>query len=167
MTIAPARSFLVLAFVIAGCGFGEPANGPYTTVIAPGLQPRLAASDAIAITRQYLAEQTPQIAAPELHVVPHVTAAWAIAASAARSIDGCIPIESSTQIVWVTKGVGDYLNLRDLPWSRPPTQADANSPTALICGSPAPAGTIVIDDTTGTILGVFPEAGLYSHPTGG
>jgi hypothetical protein len=41
--------------------------------ISPGLHPRLSADDAVRITRDYLADQTPQIAAPELHVPPHST----------------------------------------------------------------------------------------------
>jgi cystathionine beta-lyase/cystathionine gamma-synthase len=47
------------------------------------------------------------------------------------------------RIVWIVQVSGDFLNLRDLPWSRQ--------------GAPDPSGYIVIDDTTGTILGVYPH----------
>jgi hypothetical protein len=119
--------------------------------------------DAVAVSRSYLDAQTPEIAAPELHIEPHITRAWAVLASDARSVDGCIPDEASTQIVWITKGVGDYLNLRDLAWSRATTQANADTAAAMTCGGPGPAGTIVIDDATGAILGVYPEIREYPH----
>lgn len=38
---------------------------------------------------------------------------------------------------------GDFLNLDDLPWSSR--------------GGADPSGSIVIDDTSGTILGVYPH----------
>jgi hypothetical protein len=156
---------LAVAVVTAGCGLTSPANGPYSTRIADGVWPRLSAADAVAISRSYLDAQTPEIAAPELHVVPDITATWAVQASDAATIDGCIPAVSSTDVVWVTEGVGDYLNLRDLPWSRTTTQANADSPMVDACGGPGPAGTIVIDDATGAILGVYPAVGPYPHPT--
>jgi hypothetical protein len=140
-------------------------NGSYSTSIAEGLRPRLTAADTVAISRAYLDAQTPEIAAPELHVEPHITATSAVTASVARSLDGCIPDEPSTQIVWITRGVGDYLNLRDLPWSTTTRQENADTAAALTCGGPGPAGTIVIDDATGAILGVYPEMGSYPHPT--
>jgi hypothetical protein len=150
---------------LGACSALPPANGPYTTIIADGIKPRLTAADAVSISRTYLAAQTPEIAAPELHVVPHITAAWAVTAQRAATVDGCVPAETSTQIVWVTKGVGDYLNLHDLPWSHTTRQAEADTANALTCGGPGPAGTIVIDDATGAILGVYPLLGPYPHPT--
>jgi hypothetical protein len=157
----------MVALLAAGCAVTLPVNGPYSTLIADGLRPRLSAADAVSISRAYLDAQTPEIAAPELHVVPHVTATWAVRAVDGPSIDGCIPAESSTRIVWITKGVGDYLSLHDLPWSKATTQANADTAIAMACGGPGPAGTIVIDDATGAILGVYPTWAGYPHPTVG
>lgn len=146
---------------IAGCGVR------YAVSVDADLHPRRSPSDAARITLAYLAEQTPEIAAPELHIAPQVISVSLVQADAAPSLDGCISAPPSADLVWVTKGVGDYLNLRDLPWSRATTQADANTATALTCGGPGPAGTIVIDDASGTILGVYPESpGLLPHPKG-
>ncbi len=150
-------ALLLLTLLAAGCGVLE-MNGPYTLSIAPGLHPRLIADEAISITRGYLDAQTPQIAAPEEHIPPHVTGVWAVPANAARTIDGCIPAEASGQIVWITKGVGDYLNLSDHPWS---PQSEASD---LTCSGPGPAGTIVIDDVTQVILGVYPGDPVNPHP---
>jgi len=153
----------VVLIVAAGCSTigGEPR-----TAIAQGLQPRLSAADAVSITRKYLDAQTPKIADPAQHVPPRINAVWAVAADEAQAIDGCIQPQTSTQIVWITKGVGDYLNLQDWPWSHSTAQTDANTVEALTCGGPGPAGTVVIDDATGSILGVYPEAPPYLHATG-
>ena len=35
----------------------------------------------------------------------------------------------------------------------------------LACDGPGPAGTLVIDDATGQILGVYPTVGIYPHIT--
>jgi hypothetical protein len=145
----------------AGCDAG------YVTSVDPELHPSMRATDAARITLAYLAEQTPEIAAPELHVAPRLTSVSLVQAGAASALDGCIPAQSSEDLVWVTKGVGDYLNLRDLPWSHATTQANADTQIALTCGGPAPAGTIVIDDASGAILGVYPEdSRFFPHPTG-
>jgi hypothetical protein len=164
VTASQLVTLVAFAIVASGCGFA-PGNGPYATSVAEGVRPRLPAANAVAISRSNLDAQTPEIAAPEQHVVPHITETWAVSASEASTIDGCIPDEASTDIVWITKGVGDYLNLRDLPWSRATTQANADTPLALACGGPGPSGTIVIDDATGEILGVFPAIPGYPHPT--
>jgi hypothetical protein len=153
----------IASIVAAACG-APPANGPYTSSIAPGLHPRLSGDDAVRITRDYLDAQTPQIAAPELHVPPNVRSAFAIPATEAPTLDGCIPSEQSNGIVWVTKGEGDYLNLAAHPWSKASAQYAATDPVALACGGPGPAGTIVIDDATGEILGVYPATPVYPHP---
>lgn len=151
--------------LVAGCAFGASArNGTYNVSIASGLTPHLAPDEAVAITWAYLADQTPQIAAPELHVEPHVAQVWAVRAADARSLDGCVPSSSSGDIVWVTKGVGDYLNLKTLPWSRGTEPTD--DPLVIACEGPGPAGTLVIDDATGSVLGVYPFVGdQYPHPT--
>ena len=70
------------------------------------------------------------------------------------SIVRCIPPVTSSDIVWVTKGTGDYLNLSDHPWS--PKSASAPESDAGDCFQPGPVGTLVIDDATGDILGVLP-----------
>jgi hypothetical protein len=157
---------IAAAMLVIGCNPVGPVNGPYTQSIADGVQPSRSVADAISISRAYLDAQTPEIAAPEQHIEPHITGIWAVAATDAHRIDGCIPDEASTAVVWVTRGVGDYLNLRDLPWSQTTTQANADTPTAMTCGGPGPAGTIVIDDASGAILGVFPEISSFPHPTG-
>jgi hypothetical protein len=56
---------------------------------------------------------------------------------------------------------GDYLNLADHPWSK----SSPVDPAQVNFAGPAPAGTIVIDDVTGPILGVYPENGGHPHPT--
>lgn len=135
--------------------------------VVPELRTRLSLPDAIAISRGYLDEQTPLLAAPELHSPPRITGAWAVRANEASALDGCIPVVHGDQIVWVTKGQGDYLNLSDHPWSTPISSADQlmPDPIRLICESPGPLGTLVIDDATGVILGVYPESPRYWHPS--
>lgn len=142
-----------------------PGNGPYEASIADGLHPVRSTDDVVARSRAYLAQQTPLIAAPELHVAPHIAQVWAVRASDARHLDGCIPVQADDDIVWVTKGFGDYLNLQDLPWSHGTTPTD--DPKIIACEGPGAAGTIVIDDSSGEILGVFPFIGdAYPHPSG-
>ncbi len=48
------------------------------------------------------------------------------------------------RIVWVVRASGDFLNLHDLPWSSR--------------GTPYSSGTLVIDDGTDAVLGVYPRA---------
>jgi hypothetical protein len=155
---------LLCALSVGSCA---PANGPYLASVAPELHPRLTAQDAINISRRYLDDQTPELAAPELHSPPRITSAWAVRAHEASALDGCIPVVSGDQIVWVTKGGGDYLNLSDHPWSTRLNSADqlVPDPVRLICESPGPLGTLVIDDATGVILGVYPESPGYWHPS--
>jgi len=155
---------LVCSICLGSCAA---LNGPYTVSIAPELHPRLTAQDAIAISHRYLDEQTPELAARELHRPPRITSAWAVRANEASALDGCIPIVPGDQIVWVTKGQGDYLNLSDHPWSTWISSVDQGNPnpSRLICESPGPQGTLVIDDATGVILGVYPESPGYWHPS--
>jgi hypothetical protein len=160
--------FLMVVLVCSIC-FGSCAalDGPYTASIAPELHPRLTVQDAMNISRGYLDDQTPELAAAELHIPPRITRAWAVRANEASALDGCIPIVPGDQIVWVTKGQGDYLNLSDHPWSTRIGWADQldPNPTRLICEAPGPQGTLVIDDATGVILGVYPESPGYWHPS--
>jgi hypothetical protein len=155
---------LVCSICLGSCAA---LGDPYTASIAPELHPRLTVQDAISISRGYLDDQTPEIAAAELHIPPRITRAWAVRANEASALDGCIPIVPGDQIVWVTKGQGDYLNLSDHPWSTRIDWADQldPNPTRLICEAPGPQGTIVIDDATGVILGVYPESPGYWHPS--
>ena len=153
----------VALLTTAACDALRAPNGAYSATIVPGLHPRLSAADAVRITIDYLDAQTPQIAAPELHIAPHVDTVVAIEAMNARTIDGCIPPIASTDIVWLTKGAGDYLNLSAHPWSSP---SNGNSDAiSLECGGPGPAGTLVIDDVTGDILGVYPGQPGYPRPS--
>ena len=161
-------SFQTVVLVCSIClGSCAALDGPYMASIAPELHPRLTVQDAINISRGYLNDQTPELAAPELHIPPRITRARAVRANEASALDGCIPIVTGDQIVWVTKGQGDYLNLSDYPWSTRIGWADQldPNPTRLICESPGPLGTLVIDDETGAILGVFPESPGHWHPS--
>lgn len=158
------RAWLSLAALVAGCAL-TPATSPFTASIGANLQPRLSADDAARITREYLDVQTTQIAAPELHVPTWITDAQAVKASVAATLDGCIPPQTSDDIVWVTKGTGDYLNNEDHPWSARSGRVVTNDPAAWVCAGPGPAGTIVIDDATGEILGVYPTNKGYPHPS--
>src|SRR4029079_9200717 len=122
---------------VASCA---PANGPYTVSVAPGVHPRLTAQEAIAISRGYLDDQTPELADPELHRPPRITRIWAIGAHEAPDLDGCIPLVGSDQIVWVTMGQRDYLNLSDRPWSKvfsAAFQLDPDPPQ-MNCEAPGP-----------------------------
>ena len=160
--------FQVLVLVCSIClGSCAALDGPYTASVGPELHPRLTAQEAIALSRRYLDDQTPELAAAELHAPPRITRAWAVRANEASALDGCIPTVSGDQIVWVTKGQGDYLNLSDHPWSTSSfgiSQVNPN-PSRMICEAPGPQGTLVIDDATGVILGVYPESPGYWHPS--
>ncbi len=130
--------------------------------IASGVTPRLAASDAYRITLDYL-DRAMAEAQPGTTVAPAVEAIWAVTADQAAALDGCIPVGKGSGIVWVTKGTGTYLNLWNHAWSS--TAPNLGDPQGA-CTGPGPAGTIVIDDTTGEILGVYPYAGpAYPHPS--
>ena len=155
---------LLAVLLLAGCSAGAATNGPYMASIPAGLQTRLSAADAVALTRTYLDQQRGELAAPELHSDPHVESVWAATAAAARQIDGCIPPQPSDRVVWITRGTGDYLNLHDYPWSSASRPTD--DPAVIACEGPGPAGVIVIDDGSGEILGVYPLNGdQYPHPS--
>lgn len=154
------RVALVVSLTMAACT-GSITNGPYRLAIAPGIEPTRTADEAVRISRAYLDAQAPELAAPDIHRSPTITAVWAVRANDAPALDGCIPVGEGSRIVWVTKGQGDYLNLSDHPWS--PRTGDANS----VCSLPGPSGTLVIDDASGQILGVYPESPGYPHPSPG
>jgi hypothetical protein len=139
---------------LAGAGY-DALTVP--THVAPGLNPRLSGADAYRITVDYLNAMRSELAAPNLHQDPTLEGIWAVTADQAAGIDGCIPAGKGSSIVWVTKGTGDYLNLVDHPWSSA-SSGDA-APGVRACAMPGTAGTIVIDDATGQILGVYPDSG--------
>jgi hypothetical protein len=159
------RFALVLAticLVAVGCGFAND-NGPYTETIAPGLHPRLTAADAVRIAREYLDAQVANLLAPDMKTTPHVTSVVAVTASDARAVDGCIPQKESDAIVWVTMGDGDYINAENHPWSSQMT--NSTDPVVRGCSDNGTRGTIVVDDASGSILGVYPVNPLFAHPT--
>jgi hypothetical protein len=147
---------ILLSLTAAACATVAP-NGPFSLSVATGLQPSRSADDAVRISRAYLDAQTPEAEGP--HISPRITAVWAVRANDARALDGCIPSGGGNQIVWVTKGQGDYLNLRDYPWSH------STGLTNNVCELPGTEGTLVVDDATGVILGVYPESPGYPHPS--
>ena len=145
----------VVGLGVVGCGFGSrsPANGPYAVSIAPGLHPRLTPADAVSLSSDYLAEQTPELNVASAHTPTSIKQVWAVKADGAWTIDPCAPRQTSEAIVWVTVGVGDYLSRGSLPWMSSLLQAqEANR----WCLGGASVGTIVIDDASGDILGAFP-----------
>ena len=126
---------------------GNPPLGADALYVGPGISPGLAGDRVEAIALAYLDAQTPQLAAPALHEPPAVLSESVTTAAAATNLEPDIPRADAGadpgRIVWVVRVSGDLLNLGDLPWSR--------------SGAPDPSGTIVIDDASGTILGVFPH----------
>jgi hypothetical protein len=150
------------SLAVASCGT---PNGPYAASIGPGLTPRMSAQDAINITRRYLDDQAPEIIDADTHIPPAIRAVWAVPASDAWRVDGCIPAVSGTGTVWITTGDGDYLNLHDQAWSTALGPADRPDTSRWRCAAPGPQGTIVIDDATGDILGVYPESPGLPHPS--
>ena len=170
VTVVAGRGGLLIAMLVgeAACGVFGPGQKPssaYTVSVTPGLHPRMAAAEAVSVTRQYLEEQTPELAVPDMHVPANVTRVWAVTATDARALDPCIPVENSNDIVWVTIGAGDYLNLRAHPWSSNYSQAVAADAAERACLGPSSEGTMVVDDATGEILGVFPGSHDGSAPT--
>ena len=151
----------IAALVVSACST-TPPNGSFDVSVAASLQPRLSPADAVDITRAYLDAQGPQLAASNLHVDAHVQQVWAVRASAARELDACIPPQASDAIVWVTRGLGDYLNLTDYPWSH--RTGSSMNPAALACQDPSTEGILVIDDRSGAILGVYPFVGPVPTP---
>lgn len=136
-----------LLVVASGIGHAAIDEGGYPVTIAPGITPALTTEQVAAISRGYLDAQTPQLAAPALHQPPLVLAEWATRARDAAVHEPRIPQEAVAQqpdrVVWVVLVSGDLLNLGAFPWSQ--------------SGAPDPGGNIVIDDATGSILGVYPH----------
>jgi hypothetical protein len=124
-----------------------PANSGYTVSVADGITPTTPAARAASIARHYLDQQTPDLAAPGVHVDPIVRSVSAVSAAGAMSLEPGVPALAVSadpgRVVWVASVTGDFLNLHDLPWSS--------------AGVPYPSGSIVLDDATGAILGVYPS----------
>jgi hypothetical protein len=124
------------------------ANLDYTVAIAHGVHPATSNGHIAAVARHYLDEQTPDLAAPNMHMGPTVVAMTAMFARTAQDLEAGVPdaqvAAAPERIVWVVQVSGDFLNLRDLPWSRE--------------GAPDSQGRLVIDDATATILGAYPHA---------
>lgn len=120
--------------------------------IEPGVSPRLKSSDAYRITLDYLNRSAGDAAASPLNVAPSLQSIWAVTADQAAALDGCIPTGKGGGVVWVTKAQGAFTNTATRPWSSPDSGAPAS------CRTSGSAGTLVIDDATGEILGEFPFA---------
>lgn len=148
-----ASGAVIAALVVIGIVVAQqvtqlpPANPDYSVTIAPGVRPATPNGRIAAIARRYLDDQMPELAAPNIHQPPVVISATATLARDARQLQPRIPdaqpAAQPDRIVWIVRVSGDFLNLHDLPWSQ--------------SGTPDPSGTIVIDDATGTILGVYPH----------
>ena len=149
----------LLALCLVGClpPAGErpdPLNAPVVPVVQVAVSPARTGDDAVAITRQYLAAMRQEIAVPQIHAVARVDSVWLVPGREAWTIDPCIPRDVDDRTVWITKGVGDYLNPHDFAWSRHFGQFDEGF--QLACQGAAASGTLVIDDANGDILGVYP-----------
>jgi hypothetical protein len=151
---AVASSAVVVALIVIGIVVAQrvtelpAANLDYSVVIADGVQPVTSNGQIAAIARHYLDEQTRELAAPGIHVPPRILSVTATLARSAHDLEAGVPdapaAAAPERVVWVVRASGDFLNLQDLPWSTR--------------GTPYPSGTLVIDDATDAILGVYPHA---------
>lgn len=153
------RAGMLLAVVaLASCSPSADAPDPPNPFVVADVRTdfplSLGADRAVAIGRDYLQRMRREIAAPELHEVAVIDHVWALAGSQAWQIDPCIPRVDDATTVWVLRGTGDFLNLVDFAWSKNFGQFDAGFDLA--CRGAATSGTIVVDDVTGYILGVYP-----------
>lgn len=147
-TLAVAAVALSVFIVTRGTDLPPAARG-YTVSVAAGLTTATSADRAAAIARHYLDLQTPELAAPGIHTDPIVRSVAAVRAVDSTGLEPGVPAQAVAadpgRVVWVAAVTGDLLNLHDLPWSS--------------AGTPYPSGNIVIDDATGSILGVYPARG--------
>lgn len=141
-----AAAVVLSVFIVTGGTDLPPAAPGYTVSVAAGVTTATSADRAAAIARHYLDIQTPELAAPELHSDPMVLSVAAVRAAHSPKLEPAVPANAVAadpgRVVWVASVTGDFLNLHDLPWSR--------------AGTPDRGGNIVIDDATGSILGVYP-----------
>lgn len=148
LLLAAAAIIVIVAAAVAGAVFrpGRVVSG-YKIEIPVGMSPQMPPTSVAAVAVGYLDGQTPQLAAPNLHAEPHILRVVAARAVDVRALEPAVPearAEAAVErIVWVVLGKGDFLNLRDYAWS--------------VRGDPNTTGTIVIDDATGSILGVYPH----------
>ncbi len=139
---------VALSVFIVTRGTDLPGAAPgYTVSVAGGVTTTTSADRAAAIARHYLDLQTPELAAPGIHADPIVRSVAAVRAVDSARLEPGVPAQAvasdPSRVVWVASVTGDFLNLHDLPWSS--------------AGTPYPSGNIVIDDATGSILGVYPS----------
>jgi hypothetical protein len=128
--------------------------------VEPGVSPRLKGSDAYMITLDFLTRSAAEAAPGTPTAAASLQSIWAVTADQAAALDGCIPTGKGSGVVWVTKGAGTYANTISRAWSSP----DSAAPAA--CRISGTAGTLVIDDATGQILGVYPFSGAaFPHPS--
>jgi hypothetical protein len=137
-----------LAVTFARQQLGDPVLfDDYRVYIAADAHPAMSAGLAAGIATRYLNDQTGELIAAEMHRPPRILAASAAFARDALNLEPRIPAgavaEQPDRLVWVVDVTGDLLNLSALAWSK----ADF----------PSPSGTIVIDDGTKAILGVYPD----------
>lgn len=147
LTVAIAVVGAAAAIALQSASSLPAANTGYAVTIGYGNVPVTPDAQAAAIARHYLDQQTPELAAPQLHSAPTVISETAVLARTAASLEPGLPSAALAarpdRVLWVVKVEGDFLDLHDLPWS---TSA-----------APGPEGAIVIDDASGTILGVYPH----------
>jgi hypothetical protein len=143
-----AVAMVLVAFIVTRGTDLPPGASGYTVRVADGITPATPAARVAALARHYLDLQTPELAAPGIHTDPLVKSVSAVRAADAASLEPAIPADAVAadpgRVVWVASVTGDLLDLHDLPWSR--------------AGAPNTSGTVVIDDATGAILGVYPRA---------
>jgi hypothetical protein len=136
VVLAAVAAVIVAALLVVRGSELPAANSGYSTTIGDGITPTTSAAHAAAVARHYLDEQTPDLAAPGIHVDPVVSAVSAVRAADASTLEPRIPAqavaEDTRRAVWVVAVSGDFLNLHDLAWS--------------LSGTPWPNGTMVIDD---------------------
>ncbi len=151
---AVASSAIIVALIVIGIVVAQrvtevpAANLDYSVAIGDGVQPVTSNGQIAAIARRYLDEQTPELAAPGIHVPPRIVNVTATLARSAHELESGVPdaqvAAAPERIVWVVRASGDFLNLHDLPWSSR--------------GTPYSSGTLMIDDATDAVLGAYPRA---------
>ena len=131
---------------------GRQVSG-YEIDIPPSLAPHMNATTVAGIAVQYLDRQTAHLASPDLHLEPRVGRVAASLAADVRALEPAVRPQTAlaqpARLVWVVFADGDFLNVGDLEWSS--------------AGTPARSGTIVVDDATATIIGVYPHSPPAPH----
>ena len=145
------RSLLVAVLFLSACTDQAVADR-FETDLPAGMTSVQTAAGVARIARTYLLEQESQLAAPELHIEPDVVSVTLRPARQAPSVEPRVPSAlaeaAGEDLVWVVAVAGDVFDHAVLPWSDG-VQAH-------------PCGSIVISDSDGAILGVFPHHDLPS-----